>query len=316
MAIVEAQNLCKSFKKTQAVNKLSLKIQEGTIFGLVGPDGAGKTTTMRMLSTVMEPDSGDAWVDGKHVVKEAEAIKSNIGYMSQKFGLYSDLTVMENLLFYADIYGVHGEKRRHKLAQLLDFSKLKPFQDRLAENLSGGMKQKLGLSCALIHTPKILFLDEPTNGVDPVSRRDFWRILYELHREGQTIILSTAYMDEAERCGHVAFLYKGEMMTEGSPEQVKKHLSGTVLEVRCKAPRKALLRLREEIGQDCVKLFGNRIHIYVYTENPKLSLQQVKKILKESALGDYQVRETSPSLEDIFMHLMRRKEKEDPDVAY
>lgn len=316
MAIIDIKNLKKHFGDTKAVDGVDLSIEEGNIFGLVGPDGAGKTTTIRMLASIMNPTSGDAWIDGKHIVKEAESIKENIGYMSQKFGLYGDLTVLENLEFYADIYGVHRKEKQKKVHKLLSFSQLLKFKDRQADALSGGMKQKLGLACALIHTPKILFLDEPTNGVDPVSRRDFWKILYELHREGTTIFLSTSYMDEAERCGQVAFFYKGKVMLEGTPQEVKKHLGGTILVVHCKAPRKALLMLRETLGHDCVKLFGNRIHIYIYTENKRFSVEQVTELLKKSNLGEYEIRQTEPTLEDVFMSLMRQVETEDADVRY
>lgn len=316
MAIIEIKELKKHFGDTKAVDGINLSVEEGHIFGLVGPDGAGKTTTIRMLASIMNPTSGEAWVDGKHILNDAENIKENIGYMSQKFGLYGDLTVLENLEFYADIYGVHRNEKRKKINKLLSFSQLLKFKDRQADALSGGMKQKLGLACALIHTPKVLFLDEPTNGVDPVSRRDFWKILYELHREGTTIFLSTAYMDEAERCGSVAFFYKGKVMLKGTPQEVKKHLGGTILVVHCEAPRKALLTLREKLGQDCVKLFGNRIHIYIYADNKKYSLEHVKELLKKSELGNYDIRETEPNLEDIFMSLMREKEAEDRDVRY
>jgi len=316
MAIIKTENLKKYFDKTRAVDGLDLSIAEGEIFGLVGPDGAGKTTSIRLLTSIMEPTYGDAWVNGHHIVDNAEKLKENIGYMSQKFGLYGDLTVLENLQFYADIYGVSKKKQPQKIRRLLAFSKLEKFKHRQADALSGGMKQKLGLACALIHTPKVLFLDEPTNGVDPVSRREFWRILYDLHREGTTIFLATSYMDEAERCGHVAFMYQGKIMIHGSPDEVKKHLGGTILEVRCKAPRKALLMLRETLGKDCVKLFGNRIHIYVYTEDKTLSLSRVTLLLNSSGLGDYEVKETDPTLEDVFMSLMREKESEDADVRY
>jgi drug efflux transport system ATP-binding protein len=316
MAIIDIKNLKKHFGDNKAVDGVDLSIEEGNIFGLVGPDGAGKTTVIRMLASIMDPTSGDAWVDGKHIVKDAEEIKENIGYMSQKFGLYGDLTVLENLEFYADIYGVRRDEKKKKIHKLLTFSQLIKFKDRQADALSGGMKQKLGLACALIHTPKLLFLDEPTNGVDPVSRRDFWRILYELHREGTTIFLSTAYMDEAERCGNVAFLYQGKVMLTGSPQEVKTHLGGTILEVHCQAPRKALLLLRETLGPDCVKLFGNRIHIYIYADNEKFSLQQVTDLLRQSELGKYEIKETEPTLEDVFMSLMREKESEDADVRY
>lgn len=316
MPIIETKELKKHFGETKAVNGVSFSVEEGEIYGLVGPDGAGKTTTLRILASIMDPTSGEAYIDGHHSVKEAEEIKEKIGYMSQRFGLYGDLTVQENIDFYADIYGVRAKEKKKKIHRLLSLSHLIKFKDRQADALSGGMKQKLGLACALVHSPKVLFLDEPTNGVDPVSRREFWRILYELHREGTTIFLSTAYMDEAERCGHVAFYYKGEIMVDGSPDEIKKHLHGTILEVTCEAPRKTLLDLRERLGQDTVKLFGNRIHIYIYTDNSRFTVEQVTDLLEKSDLGNYHIRETEPLLEDIFMSLMREKEAEDADVRY
>jgi ABC-2 type transport system ATP-binding protein len=196
----------------------------------VGPDGAGKTTTMRLLTGILEPTSGEAWVYDKHTVREAEPLKENIAYMSQRFGLYEDLTVMENIDFYADIYGIARERRGETIDRLLGFSGLLPFKQRLAGKLSGGMKQKLGLSCALIHTPRVLFLDEPTNGVDPVSRRDFWGILYDLLKEKVTIFCSTCYLDEAERCRRVGLMHKGNLLRCDSPEKIKKEYKTKTLE--------------------------------------------------------------------------------------
>lgn len=212
------------------VDGLDLEIEEGEIFGLVGPDGAGKTTTMRLLTGILMPTTGDAWVEEHHIVKDAEALKENIAYMSQRFGLYGDLSVMENIHFYADIYTVPKSKRTSKIEQLLDFTKLGPFKDRLARNLSGGMKQKLGLACALVHTPRVLFLDEPTNGVDPVSRRDFWQILYELLREKVSIFYSTSYLDEAERCKRVGLIHKGRLLQCDTPDVIKKSKNAASLE--------------------------------------------------------------------------------------
>jgi len=213
-----------------AVNELNLEVEEGEIFGLVGPDGAGKTTTMRLLTGILEPTSGDAWINQHHIVKDSEKLKDDIAYMSQRFGLYGDLTVIENINFYADIYCVPQKERAGKTKQLLDFSNLTPFINRLAGNLSGGMKQKLGLACALIHTPKVLFLDEPTNGVDPVSRRDFWQILYQLLKEKVTIFYSTAYLDEAERCRRVGLIHKGKLMKCDFPSEIKKERNAKTLE--------------------------------------------------------------------------------------
>ncbi len=239
--MIRTEHLTKSFGDLAAVVDLNLDVAEGEIFGLVGPDGAGKTTTMRLLTAIMDPSAGDAWVAGRHVVRQSEAIKEDIGYMSQRFGLYADLTVMENLDFYADIYNVPRRGRREKTERLLAFSNLGPFRRRLAGNLSGGMKQKLGLACALIHTPKVLFLDEPTNGVDPVSRRDFWKILYQLLRQRVTIFVSTAYLDEAERCNRLALIHRGRLLACGTPGEVKKLMRGAILEVRAPSPARRRL---------------------------------------------------------------------------
>ena len=230
MANIKAVGLTRKFDNITAVDNLSFEVHEGEIFGLVGPDGAGKTTTMRLLTGILDPTSGEGWVHGKHIVKEAESLKDDIGYMSQRFGLYEDLTVMENINFYADIYRVSGKERAAKIDHLLGFSGLTPFKGRLAGKLSGGMKQKLGLACALIHTPKVLFLDEPTNGVDPVSRRDFWKILYDLLKEKVSILFSTSYLDEAERCKRVGLIHKGKLLKCDTPEAVKKECNAETLE--------------------------------------------------------------------------------------
>jgi len=228
--MIKTNLLTRKFDHVTAVDGLSLAIPKGEIFGLVGPDGAGKTTTMRLLTGILEPTSGEAWVGGNDIVKDSEKIKENIAYMSQRFGLYGDLTVMENINFYADIYCVPAKERLEKIKSLLNFSNLTPFKDRLARNLSGGMKQKLGLACALVHTPQVLFLDEPTNGVDPVSRRDFWQILYQLLKEKVTIFYSTAYLDEAERCKRVGLIHKGRLLRCDIPSNIKKERDAQTLE--------------------------------------------------------------------------------------
>jgi ABC-2 type transport system ATP-binding protein len=230
MSVIKAVNLTRKFGDITAVSGLNLDIPEGEIFGLVGPDGAGKTTTMRLLTGILDPTSGEGWVYGKHILKESETLKDNIAYMSQRFGLYEDLTVEENIDFYADLFGVFGPERPKKIEELLGFSNLTPFRGRLAGKLSGGMKQKLGLACALIHTPRVLFLDEPTNGVDPVSRRDFWDILYGLLKEKVTILYSTAYLDEAERCRRVGLIHKGQLLQCDTPEKIKEGCSAKTLE--------------------------------------------------------------------------------------
>jgi ABC-2 type transport system ATP-binding protein len=230
MITIKTENLARKFGSLIALDHLNLEVDEGEIFGLVGPDGAGKSTTMRLLTGILDPSEGQAWVYNKHTVKEAEALKENIAYMSQRFGLYEELSVTENINFYADVYGVPKKDREVVIDKLLGFSGLLPFKQRFAGKLSGGMKQKLGLSCALIHTPKVLFLDEPTNGVDPVSRRDFWNILYDLLKEKVTIFCSTCYLDEAERCHRVGLMHKGKLLRCESPDIIKKEFNAKTLE--------------------------------------------------------------------------------------
>jgi len=306
MHAIRAEQLTKSFGELTAVDHLTLAVAEGEIFGLVGPDGAGKTTTMRLLTAIMEPTAGDAWVAGYHVVRQAEALKEQIGYMSQRFGLYPDLSVMENIDFYADIYSEPRKGRRQKIERLLAFSNLTPFRKRLAGNLSGGMKQKLGLACALVHTPKVLFLDEPTNGVDPVSRRDFWRILYQLLRQRVTIFLSTAYLDEAERCNRVALIHRGRLLACGTPDDVKKLMRGTILEIRTAEPRRVTALLKGRLRAASVGLFGDRVH--VVTADPEQAAREASAILAEAGVPLAAVRAIPPSLEDVFISVLTQKE--------
>jgi ABC-2 type transport system ATP-binding protein len=306
MQAIRTENLTKRFGDLTAVDSLTLEVAEGEIFGLVGPDGAGKTTTMRLLTSIMEPSSGEAWIAGYHIVKQAEAIKENIGYMSQRFGLYPDLTVMENIDFYSDIYCEPRKGRHEKIERLLAFSNLTPFKKRLAGNLSGGMKQKLGLVCALIHTPKVLFLDEPTNGVDPVSRRDFWRILYRLLREKVTIFVSTAYLDEAERCNRVALIDRGKMLACGTPDEVKKLMRGTILEIRCDQPRRASELLKGKMSGVTVGLFGDRVHVVGHEPEERIA-SAAKVLLADAGLAAAGIRQIEPTLEDVFVSVMAEK---------
>ncbi len=298
MDMIRTENLTKRFGAVTAVDGLSFSVEEGELFGLVGPDGAGKTTVMRLLASIMDPTSGTAQVAGKDIVRESEAVKREIGYMSQRFGLYPDLTVMENLEFYADIYGTPRRTQAATIDQLLEFSNLAPFKRRLAGNLSGGMKQKLGLACALIHTPKVLLLDEPTNGVDPVSRRDFWRILYRLLRDKVTIFVSTAYLDEAERFNRVAMLYQGRLIACGRPDALKEMLQGTLFEVRCSDPRGAVRIVRPLLPGDSVGMFGDRIHIL--TPQP----ERAQQVLRSVPLTFDSIRTIEPELEDVFVSLL------------
>jgi ABC-2 type transport system ATP-binding protein len=297
METIRTQGLTRKFGDLVALDHLTLAVGAGEIFGLVGPDGAGKTTTMRLLTGILSPTSGEAWVDGLPVAREAEAIKDRIGYMAQRFGLYPDLTVQENIDFYADLYEVPREGRDQRVERLLAFSNLTPFRRRRAGNLSGGMKQKLGLACALIHTPQVLFLDEPTNGVDPVSRRDFWRILYQLQQEGVTIFVSTAYLDEAERCNRIGLLHQGRLMALDTVEGVKGLLEGALLEVRCQFPRRAASLLKgADLGQ--VALFGDRIHVLAPDE--ALGRAAIESALQNAGLGCPELRVIEPTLEDVF----------------
>jgi ABC-2 type transport system ATP-binding protein len=306
MPAIRTNQLTKRFGPLAAVDSLTLDVAEGEIFGLVGPDGAGKTTTMRLLTAIMEPSSGEAWVAEHHVVREAEKVKECIGYMSQRFGLYPDLTVMENIEFYADVYNEPHRGRKEKVDRLLAFSNLAPFKKRLAGNLSGGMKQKLGLACALIHTPKVLFLDEPTNGVDPVSRRDFWRILYQLLRDKVTIFISTAYLDEAERCSRVGLIHRGRLLACGTPAEVKQLMRGAILEVRSDEPRRAVGVLKRQLSGGSVGLFGDRIHV-VCTEPDRIA-SEAEAALGQAGLTLTGIREIEPSLEDVFVSVLAEKE--------
>jgi ABC-2 type transport system ATP-binding protein len=230
MAIVTAQGLTRRFGALTAVDRLDLEIQQGEIFALVGPDGAGKTTTMRLLCGLMDPTEGKAIVAGHDVSKELDAVKDQIGYMAQRFGLYGDLTVNENMAFYGDLFGVIGREREELSGRLMQMTRMEPFGKRQAAKLSGGMKQKLALMCTLLHKPRVLFLDEPTNGVDPVSRRDFWAILYQLLKDGITIFMTTAYLDEAERCNRVGLMHKGKLIRCATPEIMKRDTGTATLE--------------------------------------------------------------------------------------
>lgn len=229
-AIIETHDLTRRFDALTAVDHLNLSVSEGEIFGLVGPDGAGKTTTLRMLCALMNPTEGSAVVAGHDVVREPQAVKDQIGYMAQRFGLYGDLTVQENMNFYADLFGITGNLRAELSAQLLRMTRMEPFRKRQASRLSGGMKQKLALMCTLLHRPRILFLDEPTNGVDPVSRRDFWAILYQLLKDGITVFMTTSYLDEAERCNRVGLMHRGKLIRCSAPEVMKQETSSPNLE--------------------------------------------------------------------------------------
>lgn len=301
---VKTTSLSKSFAGNLAVHDLNLAISKGELYGLVGPDGAGKSTTMRLLAAIMEPTSGEAWVAGHSILTEGERVKERIGYMSQRFGLYEDLTVMENIIFYADLYEIPARERPDRIERLLGFSNLTPFQDRLAGKLSGGMKQKLGLACALVHTPEVLFLDEPTNGVDPVSRRDFWKILYDLLKEGVTILVSTSYLDEAERCARIGLMHKGRILIEDEPKTVRASLRATMIEVWSDHARSALERVQGADGVRSVSLYGDRLHI---TLQSGAEASDLIARMKAQGIAVKEHREILPSLEDVFISMVERR---------
>jgi ABC-2 type transport system ATP-binding protein len=291
--------LSKHFGEVRAVDGLSFEVYAGEIFGLVGPDGAGKTTTLRMMAGVMSLDSGSVSVAGCDVMRDPEGAKSLLSYMSQRFGLYEDLTVDENIRFYADLFGVVRKRRERRSQELLAAAGLSDFRHRLAGNLSGGMKQKLGLVCALIHTPKVILLDEPTNGVDPVSRRDFWRILYSLVAEGVAILTSTSYLDEAERCHRVGLLYQGRMLFCDRPEELKKKLPGEILAVH--APQPGLVRdvLAGAPGVHSALLVGDRVHLFVDEAARRLADLRVR--LESAGINYDFIQPVPPAIEDLFV---------------
>jgi len=304
--MISAEGLTRTFGDLVALDGLSLSVARGEIFGLVGPDGAGKTTALRILAGILRPDGGSARVAGFDAAREPARVQDRIGYMSQRFGLYADLTVAENLAFYADLYGISRGEREERAERLFGFSGLAPFRRRRAGDLSGGMKQKLGLACALVHTPEVLLLDEPTNGVDPVSRRDFWRILYGLQKEGVTLLVSTAYLDEAERCDRVGLMHHGRLVAVGSPTELKARMPGTLLEVRTPQTRHAAAVLREAFPSWTVGLFGDRLHAAV--PDGAAARQDLESALRARDIPWDSVRAVSPSLEDLFLALLKEGE--------
>ncbi|MGD2120120.1 MAG: ABC transporter ATP-binding protein [Gemmatimonadota bacterium] len=304
--LVSIKGLTRAFGQDLAVRDLTFQVGRGELFGLVGPDGAGKTTALRMLAGVLPPTAGKGLVCGVDVGEDPEGAKPHIAYMSQQFGLYQDLTVRENIAFYADLYRVPKAERKKRLERLYAFSNLGPFEDRLAGNLSGGMKQKLSLSCALIHHPEVLLLDEPTFGVDPVSRRDLWLILHEMVEEGVTVIVSTSYLDEAERCDRVALLNDGRVLALDTPSNLLDLLPGVLLSIHVDEPRRA----RDAIGAlphvVSTALFGNSVHALLEAGLEDPAGFSVR--LEEAGLRPDRVEIVEPSLEDVFLHLVRNGE--------
>lgn len=296
---ISIEHLHKSYGKTVAVENLSLEVYPGEIFGLIGPDGAGKTTTMRIASALMSPDSGRVEVFGHDIVANPMRVKEHIGYMPQRFSLYPDLTVAENLRFFADLYEVPAAERNAREERLMQFSRLAPFRTRRAAQLSGGMKQKLALSCTLIHTPEVLILDEPTTGVDPLSRQEFWTILRDLSQSGQALLISTPYMDEALLCQRVALMHHGRILAMGLPKDIPQHFKRRLLEVTARdvpAVRKRLLSSGVQ-GID-VNRFGDRLHVAYDTD------EQERKIRQCVMQDEGTIRSVPPTIEDTFVALM------------
>ena len=296
---IVAEGLTKSFPGVRAVDALSFDVRAGEIFGLVGPDGAGKTTTLRMLAGIMPPDAGKATVAGFNVVRDPEGAKHALSYMPQRFGLYEDLTVDENINFYADLFGVKRAERIARSTQLLEAAGMSEFRKRLAGNLSGGMKQKLGLVCALIHRPKVILLDEPTTGVDPVSRRDFWRILYELVADGVAILTSTAYLDEAERCHRVALLHQGKLLFCDTPANLKAAFGKGVLSITSPEPRELRSNLEHAAGLSSLVLTGDGLHVVV--DDAALRIPEFEVLLKRANVPFDAIQRVEPTIEDLFV---------------
>lgn len=300
---IQSFSLTKKFGDIVAVDNLKVEVKGGTIFGLIGPDGAGKTTTMRMLTSILTPDDGTAKIGGLDIIEDSEKIKNIIGYMPQKFSLYGDLTIIENLEFYAEIYQIPKKIREEKIEYLLDFSNLAEHSYKLADQLSGGMKQKLSLSCNLIHTPKYLFLDEPTIGVDPVARRELWKILFGLRDEGVTIFVSTPYMDEAERCDEVGLINKGRIIKSDKPENIIKDFQK---QIACVFPEDNYGAKDFSLTLDYVEdayLLGEELHIIV--EDYEDAEARLIKDFNENSIEIKEIKRIAPSFEDVFVNLVK-----------
>ena len=306
--VIETHDLTKRFKKVTAVDKLDLSVRPGEIFGLLGPDGAGKTTTIRMLCAIMDPSAGSARVAGFNTVKGAEDIKKRIGYMPQQFSLYGDLTVLENLVFFADVFQVERQAREERIARLLAFARLAEFRKRRAAHLSGGMQKKLALACTLIHQPEIIFLDEPTTGVDPVSRREFWDILTELHLQGVTLFVSTPYMDEADRCSKVGLMYAGRMVVCAEPQQIRAQIEGDLIELQPDDWQTAHALIETLPGVLEVQTYGDLLHVFVDSADKRLP--EIEAALKKQSIVHRGARRATARMEEAFISLIKRMEEE------
>ncbi len=307
---IESHQLYKRFDHVVAVNNVDLLIEHGEIFGLIGPDGAGKTTLIRILATVIPATAGTARVLGLDLHRDADTIRAQVGYMPQRFSLYGDLSVWENLNFFADVHGVQGSARHQRLERLLEFTRLAEFRNRRARHLSGGMQKKLALACALIHQPRVLFLDEPTTGVDPVSRREFWSLLADLLADGVTILVSTPYMDEAERCSRVGLMYEGQLLAVDTPDALIARVPGYVVDVFLRPdvdgrlPVRQARRLVQRLpGIIAVQTYGDQLRIFVH--EPEQMIPQIRAALAEARVPFGEITPGHPHLEDAFIHLLR-----------
>jgi ABC-2 type transport system ATP-binding protein len=308
-AIIQTKGLTRLFKEHRAVDALDLSIQPGELFGLVGPDGAGKTTTLRLLAGLLQINEGEASVAGFDLRKQAESIKPLIGYMAQEFSLYAELTVVENLQFFSEIYDVDPEEIEGRSERLLAFAGLSDFKQRRAEHLSGGMKKKLALACTLIHEPKILLLDEPTTGVDPVSRREFWEILADLNLAGTTIVVSTPYMDEADRCARVGLMYAGRLVICDTPMVIRGELPGELIEIHPEDWRSARVLLATLPGVIQVQTYGESLHVIV--DSAEERMPELGHALEEKGIGYRSMRPTPPRMEEAFISLIDRLQAEE-----
>ena len=304
--MIEAAGISKSFKGVRAVSDVSFKVNEGEIFGLVGPDGGGKSSLLRMMSSILKPDSGSITLGGINIFNDPYRAKESMAYMPQRFGLYEDLTVEENIFFFGRIFNVKSKEIKKRLVRLYDFSQLGPFKNRLAGKLSGGMKQKLGLACCLVHAPKLILLDEPTNGVDPISRREFWKILYDLLAEKVTIIVSTAYLDEAERCNRLALMYEGSFIIVGNPDSVKKMTGMKLIEVHVSNPRDAETIIKNSKQFNTVIRTGTSLRIF--DKNVLKAKRNIKAVLNSKKIEYHSIGEINPSLEDSFIQIISEED--------
>jgi ABC-2 type transport system ATP-binding protein len=302
--VIRAEDLTRCFGKMTAVDRLNLDVAQGEIFGLVGPDGAGKTTTLRLLCGLLDPTSGRVAIGGRDMRLEIDLIKDNIGYMPQRSGLYADLTVQENMDFYADLFGISAAERSSLTTRLLTMTRMEPFRDRAAGKLSGGMKQKLSLMCALLHHPQVLFLDEPTNGVDPVSRRDFWAILYQLVKDGMTVVVTTAYLDEAERCNRVGLMHEGRLIRCDSPDALRRQFTEPCFEVQAPDLKRTRDFLEKSEGVLSVEPAGAVLHLFLFPD--RTSVSSLESSLTQAGLGPSEFRQMTPSLEDVFIASIRK----------